>query len=279
MKKYRLTLIVCVLCLFAAAPAMADFSAGSASLGQTGTVGSIQYSNGRGGEFTISGTSLNVSAYVGTTSGITGSANSFQTFCLETKEYIASTVDIVVSTTWAGGGNDPQWNPGSEHFPQSHAINGKKASSGGDDLNPKTAYLYTQFARGILPGYTYATTPPSGLSRSETAGVLQRVIWAIEEEGGRPITGWTTPETTDFYGVKLDKVNEIALANFWYDTTLPSSWSGIGDVRVLNTWAVDHVGVSGYERQDQLYLTPVPGAFLLGMLGLGAAGIKLRKYA
>ena len=32
---------------------------------------------------------------------------------------------------------------------------------------------------------------------------------------------------------------------------------------------------------DDIYatITPVPGAFLLGVLGLGAAGIKLRKYA
>ena len=30
---------------------------------------------------------------------------------------------------------------------------------------------------------------------------------------------------------------------------------------------------------DSFILTPVPGAFLLGMLGLGVAGVKLRKFA
>ena len=274
MKKKVNIIVACLLCLFVAAPVMADFPAGSANLNQTGTVDGIQYSNGRGGEFTISGTSLSISAYVGDTSGIKGDENSFQTFCLETKEFIASTVDIVVSTTWAGGGNDPQWDPGVNHYPQSHAIDGGKPS--GDDLDPKTAYLYTQFAKGILSEYTYGATPVGGLSRSETAGILQRVIWALEEEGG--LTGGVfVTESTDFYGVTLNKTDEVDLANAWYSMTLPSGWSGIGDVRVLNTWAQGCVGDS--YKQDQLYLVPVPGAVLLGMLGLGAAGLKLRRFA
>lgn len=33
------------------------------------------------------------------------------------------------------------------------------------------------------------------------------------------------------------------------------------------------------EESDSLILTPVPGAFLLGLLGMGVAGMKLRKFA
>ena len=33
------------------------------------------------------------------------------------------------------------------------------------------------------------------------------------------------------------------------------------------------------DASDTYILTPVPGAFLLGMLGMGVAGMKLRKYA
>ena len=39
----------------------------------------------------------------------------------------------------------------------------------------------------------------------------------------------------------------------------------------------------GYDGHDyEIYMgtyVPVPGAVLLGMIGLGAAGIKLRKFA
>ena len=35
----------------------------------------------------------------------------------------------------------------------------------------------------------------------------------------------------------------------------------------------------GTARSDSFILTPIPGAFLLGILGLGVAGVKLRKFA
>ena len=57
----------------------------------------------------------------------------------------------------------------------------------------------------------------------------------------------------------------------WYDTWGSSS---IGNVRILQFCNSDGTGY----KQDQLYLVPVPGAVLLGILGLGAAGLKLRKF-
>jgi len=50
--------------------------------------------------------------------------------------------------------------------------------------------------------------------------------------------------------------------------------TGWNDVKVLNLW-----GATGQDRQSQLVMTPVPGAVLLGMIGLGAAGVKLRRFA
>lgn len=38
-------------------------------------------------------------------------------------------------------------------------------------------------------------------------------------------------------------------------------------------------GGNGVGIDDTMYAVPVPGAMLLGFLGLGAAGLKLRKYA
>ena len=49
----------------------------------------------------------------------------------------------------------------------------------------------------------------------------------------------------------------------------------IGDIRVMNLWTNEnHTG----DAQDLLVRVPVPGAILLGILGLGVAGVKLRKF-
>jgi len=253
----RKLVFIAVVCAFLACPALADFYAGSANLGQTGTVGTIDYSDGGGGEFTISNSALSISAYVATTSGITGAANSFQTFCVETGEYTTSPVDIVVSTTWTPDGTPliPQWDTVT-HSPASHAIQG--SLSIGDDLNPATAYLYTQFAKGILSNYDYFNT---GVGRNVSAGELQKAIWFLEDE----ITSLVSNSQSE------DWVTEAT-----------GAWTDIGNVRILNTWLPGHVGdfdEDCYRRQDQLYLTPVPGAVLLGILGLGVAGLKLRKFA
>lgn len=49
-----------------------------------------------------------------------------------------------------------------------------------------------------------------------------------------------------------------------------ASWSG-------SSWAVEKN--KHYWTPTRAEVVPIPGAVLLGMLGLGAAGIKLRKYA
>ena len=39
------------------------------------------------------------------------------------------------------------------------------------------------------------------------------------------------------------------------------------------------ISIGEAETSDTFIMTPVPGAMILGLLGLGAAGLKLRKYA
>jgi hypothetical protein len=56
----------------------------------------------------------------------------------------------------------------------------------------------------------------------------------------------------------------------------------IGNVRILNIWKPNHINDFSsrrYRKQDQLYLTPIPASVILGILGMGVVGIKLRKYA
>ena len=216
------------------------------------------YYSGNGGEFTLRsdggpGLLLSNGAYGATTSGLGGWGESFQTFCLEGGEYVYSgqSLDIVVNTTFINEATGAVTGPGS------HAILGSMAY--GDNLDARTAYLYTEFATGTLAGYDYTLA-----GRATSADALQRAIWYIEGEAGGV--------NNTFAALALDAVTVGGSTDEWVGM-------GIGDVRILNTWVPGHVGDLNYARQDMLYLVPVPAAVLLGMLGLGVAGLKLRRFA
>ena len=124
---------------------------------------------GGGGEFTLYKDGipqyLSNLGYADVAKAQDGSPESFQTFCVELYEYVAQPMDIYVSTTDIFGIEG--W---------SHAIDGGNPPIG-DDLDQKTAYLYTKFATGTLSNYVW-----SGASRATSAGALQKAIWKIEDE-------------------------------------------------------------------------------------------------
>jgi hypothetical protein len=135
-----------------------------------------------------------------------------------------------------------------------------------------TAFLYTQFATEALGtmslgGYNYDYTPGPG--REYSAQQLQYAIWAIEGE------------------LNLTYVGDTTVAQAWINAAPAAmaavGWSGIGNVRVLQMYYewVSWKGCCEWHcrKQDMLYLTPVPGAVLLGIIGLAVVGLKLRKYA
>ncbi len=233
--------VVAALCLFAALPALADYPAGTATI--TETPGYFDFTANRG-EYTFSDTLLNTSAYI---PGVTSLGNnSFQTFCIEKTEPLASPVQVQVSTTFINEATGAVVGPGS------HSILGGKTF--GNNLNAQTAYLYTQFVSGTLSGYDY-TPGPVG-TRPESATSLQLALWNIEQ-------GAATSDP--------DALAWIAEANA---AVASGAWEGIGNVRVLNLTTL-----RGANAQDMLYVVPVPGAVLLGFLGLSAAGLRLRKFA
>ena len=104
---------------------------------------------------------------------LTGHPESFQTFCVEMSETITNPMNVFVSTEAAG--SEPQ-----DNGPGSHAYEGGVPGSPsiGDDLDPKTAYLYTRFVGGTLAALGYDYTPGTG--REDSAKVLQNLIWGIE---------------------------------------------------------------------------------------------------
>jgi hypothetical protein len=136
--------------------------------------------------------------------------------------------------------------------------------SGGaaDPLDPRTAYLFSQFARGELSGYV-----PSGSGRADMADELQEVIWYIEGEwdtlDGRAVTWFAEASAA------------VNPGGAWYRQWGPNS---IGNVRVMNLFSAGHAGDPEFNRQDQLVLVPAPGAAVLAMIGLGALGCLRRNW-
>ncbi len=128
-----------------------------------------------------------------------------------------------------------------------------------DNLQPKTAFLYSKFRAGTLPNYDYLNTLNQ---RNADADMLQRAIWQYQ--------GWINTETT--------VNNKYVFYAESYGWT-----SGTGDVMVLNlVWDNNN---SGYQRgtpaQDVLTIVPIPEPvfFQLGVLsGLGGLGLfRLRR--
>jgi len=185
------------------------------------------YYAGSGGEFTVT---PNADFSI-----LTGQIGPFESFCMEKTEYISlgSTYDARLNTeVLSGGGN-----------------NGPAGPGGGDPLDPRTAYLYSNFQAGTLAGYDY--TPGPG--RSSSAQALQEVIWYLEDETGKT---WGSGSLQDTF----------------YTAAQNAHWTDVGNVRVLNVFGVGHAGNPEYGHQDILMAIPAPGALLLGSLGAFLAG-------
>jgi hypothetical protein len=134
------------------------------------------------------------------------------------------------------------------------AVKGGVGGPKPDPISVGTAYLYQQFATGQLADYKYTPGP----DRSTSAGLLQNAIWALEQELDAPSAG-----DNAFWDLV---VGEFGVAGAMADAS--AGWG----VRAMNL----HACVTP-TYQSQLVLVPVPAAALLGFIGLGYAGMKLRK--
>jgi len=238
--------IVLLLVIGLAAPAFAS------PVGTTGVFEQARYPGyflNTGGEFTIYdfGTSLSNEGYsvAPATMNIPPSMpESFQTFCLEKREGSIATNYFVVSGA---------------------AVTGGTATS--DPLSMGTAWLYSQFATGLLnvAGGNYFTG-----DRRVSAGLLQNAFWMLEGELA------------------------VDAGNPYYAAALLNG--GIGDASVgylgvysLNNF-IDQASLDNYlefgtldgKRQDYLwYHVPDGGATLMllggALVGLGAIRRKLSK--
>jgi hypothetical protein len=209
------------------------------------------YQTGIGGEFTlndIDGTPANNWLDISDYSPLAknqgnGTISSFQTFCIEKNEYIYP-YNAIYDVTISGG-----------------SVHGGVGGPGDPDpVSKGTAFLYSQFARGLWSDYNY------GSGRSGSAAALQEAIWWLEEE-----------------------ISSYGSSNHFIDlvtTQFGSPLAGREDAFAgeFGVYALNLTGVSNAPAtvgQDQLYYNAVPdggSTVSLLVMALCAAGVVANRF-
>jgi len=220
------------------------------------TLNTNAYSNGNGlggGEYTGTSATLSNASY---SSLAIGGMGGVETYCLEFSEHFSpgSTYSYTIGPAATNGGGG--------------------AVDGADPLSNATAWLYSQFALGTLPGYDY-----TALGRQASNNALQLAFWFFEDETPL-ISGYSS------YGAGSGNLFvNAAITHFGSLTTAKTDSNGAFGVFVLNLTSGENDSI---RNQSQLYFsTPaapiVPSVpdrgltiFLLATTLFGLFGLKRR---
>ena len=191
------------------------------------------YQSGVGGEFNAYSSSLNPISmgYSPLAMANVGHGLGFETFCIEYNEEFVpgGTYNYTISQAAIHGGI-----PG-----------------GSDPLSLGTAWLYLNFAEGLLTGYDFT----NGANRTTNAGQLQDTIWWLEGERPDPGAG--------------NSFRNLVITHFGSAANAMADNNGFYGVAVLNLYYLD-----GSLAQDQLLLVPDSGTTAV-LLGAGLLGLFL----
>jgi len=252
-------MITRILSITIAVAGLAIATAQSATLTINANAG---YRTGQGGEFTIvpaAGDAVlnNIMSGYNANALFGGSPTGFETFCIEFNE---------------------TFSPGSTYVYgiSSGAISGGVSGGNPDPISKGTAWLYTQFATGVLTGLSATNTVVAydyvpGAGRSASAGLLQNAIWWLEGEIADP--GNTNPfrnKVMNLFGATATDTNT--------DTDLYP-------VAALNLFdSINANGVGTGLHQDQLVYQPrtgrtnVPeGGASVVLMGLALTGLGVLR--
>ena len=219
-----------------------------------------------GGEFTALGTGLSTASY--SSSALMNGG--FETFCQAYSE------EFVPGQTYS--------------YTLGNSILSDTKGGASIPLSLGTAYLYSQFAQGILTGYDYNLSGAGGdfSSRQAAATALQIALWWAEGEnvGGAHNQGAPNGSgTLGASGYNASNVFEnMIVTKFGLTGALAASNGADGVQLLILTNDNPHDGSTPY-AQPQLYYSNVPDggttALLLGaaLIGLAAVGRGARKKA
>lgn len=115
-----------------------------------------------------------------------------------------------------------------------------------------------------------------------TGGVLQSLIGGTTDGTVQLVQSmFTPPPPTGGPAVTLVSVETLLLGpGAFASTQYASVPANLGTFSLKEHVVITHTGAGQNSSFDaESSVVPVPGAVILGILGLGAAGIKLRKYA
>jgi hypothetical protein len=167
---------------------------------------------------------------------------SFQTFCLEQAESVGG-IGVLVSYVV----NDEALDGGGNNL----VTHGPAGDQGGDRVSIGTAWLYSQFAQGVLANYFTAA------DRNIVAALLQRAIWALEDEIPDPVGNM-------FFDAAATAAGSADLAQ-------DNATTGLYGVYVLNNTKISNQT----KAQDMLWYRAPDGGSTVMLLGLSLTGLSL----
>jgi hypothetical protein len=122
-----------------------------------------------------------------------------------------------------------------------------------DPISDQTAWLYNSYLDGTL---TYL----AGYTDKEKRSAVQEAVWRCEDE-----TNHSSPGNVALLAVDLMGKADAAVAGGYTNT----------NIMAMNLWY--GTAYTGTDAQSMMVRVPLPGAVLLGVLGMGMAGLRLRR--